>query len=1389
MALFRRLFYRKPPDRLLEIADRVYVFDCCFSTETMDQYRYQNYLDGIIFQLREQFADSSLMVLNFRDEGKSLVSGIFSLYRITVKDYPCQYLGRPILPLDVISHFLRLSERWLMLEGQQNILLVHCEKGGWPVLAFMLAVLLLYRKQYKGEQRTLDMADNVPVKLNVGCFVQGDVVLECLHVNDGLDDERLMFRVMFNTFFIQSHVLLLNFEDIDVPWNADHQFTKNFKAEVLFSEFDAESDASTEAALDDDDNEEMEAGSADEFFEAEEIFSNAGSHDGQKDADMLSVASTDNSTPSAEPRKSSPFFNFELDIDIDELQDSQFDGIGLSLETVNDEKACTYTEAKINNKAAVVNSNLLAGTIGDGDSGISSSTCTDKENDSTFESGSPKPNSLISFSQNLSQIDNVLVKEVIISETNSPKDIQMIKEVIISEVTTPKQVVEGNKMKNELVEAVDNSESPTFGEVENKEHLNIVVKQDGGSRENEYVTYENGLVVKQENRSEEKLSISDSNILVYEPSDEDNWVERPSSGEQQLQSSSTSPDVSSAEKEIKQLHAVNSNDPVKPTEEMDIPLTSSRRQPSNISPLKILPVRSIFAAKLAPTSVNAQADSTDSSRLVLKKKAFLPLSTCSLFAPSSPRRNLLRSTSADLSSLSPSQTESRQTSVASTSGKDAVASSSAPPPPRPRISLIPSIKVPALVHPPLRPIRTVASLPSSSFEAFLDLAISSCSTSHTKHQEHVNPHSPPIPPPQQLHVPMTKETYLHSCGLTLPASSSYAPHPQDPPPLAPLPNDSCSQSDSSSPTYDHEQRRDDGSCSCSPDCRQTVLDLGDFSLTSPSKSSVGTIECLSGSSNFADEEVASRPGILMGMDTVTCFSLPKLSKYRALPPPMPPPLPPLPSSSQLPYQEEAMLPKPQSPALLTSREGSEASKVSLLESAIAAELSSSERSEYTVEHMSGSTKDTASSLLPSIPATPACLPFHGLSNDPSISTAKEVPFETCKEISQSEIINQGKEHGGLPIMPPPPELPQPREHMKPPSAAASPPPPPPPPTSNARLGSSPCSSLPPPSPREHSENSPSPPPPPFLGECFVESPPPLLPNRPSRPRKHINPNTPPSPLSPTGNVIIPAPPPPPLHPQSVVKHATTSPFSEDTENTASYSLSEDHLIASPPPSTPAPPPPPIKVSLSPPPSHHLLEVEGQIPSPTPPDGGSPQHTFCEENVEILPELPLRVHGGVPLSPPTKFQERDSASQPSVGLRETSQSPPPPPPPPLLTLSTGHGEDPSPPPPPRLCGGVPPPPPPLPGGYIGAPPPPPHPGGYIAAPPHRHLLLEDTDRGSTATAATSAWRIYRVSAATTSAWRTRRRDPPPAPPAGFRGGAPPPPSSSWMSRTDSAAASS
>lgn len=134
------------------------VFDCCFSTDVLDEDEYKVYLTGIVAQLQDHFPDASFMVFNFREgERRSQITDILSQYDMTVMDYPRQYEGCPLLPLEMIHHFLRSSESWLSLEGQQNVLLMHCERGGWPVLAFMLAGLLLYRKQYTGEQKTLEM--------------------------------------------------------------------------------------------------------------------------------------------------------------------------------------------------------------------------------------------------------------------------------------------------------------------------------------------------------------------------------------------------------------------------------------------------------------------------------------------------------------------------------------------------------------------------------------------------------------------------------------------------------------------------------------------------------------------------------------------------------------------------------------------------------------------------------------------------------------------------------------------------------------------------------------------------------------------------------------------------------------------------------------------------------------------------------------------------------------------------------------------------------------------------------------------------------------------------------------------------------------------------------
>ncbi|XP_047954433.1 LOW QUALITY PROTEIN: formin-like protein 20 [Salvia hispanica] len=389
MALFRRFFYRKPPDRLLEISERVYVFDCCFSTDVLDEDEYRTYMNGIVAQLQDHYPDAAFMVFNFKEgERRSQLSDVLSQYDMTVMDYPRQYEGCPLLPLEMIHHFLRSSESWLSLEGQQNVLLMHCERGGWPVLAFMLAGLLLYRKQYTGEQKTLEMVykqapkellhllsplnpqpsqlrylqyisrrnigsdwppSDTPlgldciilrilpvydggrgcrpvvrvygqdptsktstrsskllfstskvqkkirfyqqeecelVKINIRCRVQGDIVLECIHLEDDLVREEMIFRVMFHTAFVRSNILVLNRDEADVLWDSKDQFSREFKAEVLFSDADSVRSVINSDEAESDDGNETENTGAEEFFEAEEIFSSAvDTHDGKVESE------------------------------------------------------------------------------------------------------------------------------------------------------------------------------------------------------------------------------------------------------------------------------------------------------------------------------------------------------------------------------------------------------------------------------------------------------------------------------------------------------------------------------------------------------------------------------------------------------------------------------------------------------------------------------------------------------------------------------------------------------------------------------------------------------------------------------------------------------------------------------------------------------------------------------------------------------------------------------------------------------------------------------------------------------------------------------------------------------------------------------------------------
>ncbi|CAI0394787.1 unnamed protein product [Linum tenue] len=371
MALFRKLFYKKPPDGLLEICERVYVFDCCFTMDTWQDKDYKGYICGIVGQLKDHFPDASYLAFNFREgETQSQIADVLSEYDMTIMEYPRHYEGCPLLTMEVVHHFLRSGESWLSL-GQQNLLLMHCERGGWPVLAFMLAALLIYRKQYSGEQKTLDMiyrqaprellqllcplnpvpsqlrylqyvsrrnvatewppldralnldciimrfipnfdgeggcrpvfriygqdpflaSDRTPkflystpkknktfraykqaecqlVKIDIHCAIQGDVVLECVSIRDEMESEEMMFRVVFNTAFIRSNILILNRDEIDILWDAKDLFPKGFRAEIIFSEVDAHASV---ISMDFAGLEEKDGLPAEAFAKVHEIFS------------------------------------------------------------------------------------------------------------------------------------------------------------------------------------------------------------------------------------------------------------------------------------------------------------------------------------------------------------------------------------------------------------------------------------------------------------------------------------------------------------------------------------------------------------------------------------------------------------------------------------------------------------------------------------------------------------------------------------------------------------------------------------------------------------------------------------------------------------------------------------------------------------------------------------------------------------------------------------------------------------------------------------------------------------------------------------------------------------------------------------------------------------
>jgi hypothetical protein len=71
------------------------------------------------------------------------------------------------------------------------------------------------------------------IKVNVHCPVQGDIVIECVSLDEDFEHEVMMFRAMFSTAFIEDNLLVLDRNEIDILWDTKHRFPVDFRVEVI----------------------------------------------------------------------------------------------------------------------------------------------------------------------------------------------------------------------------------------------------------------------------------------------------------------------------------------------------------------------------------------------------------------------------------------------------------------------------------------------------------------------------------------------------------------------------------------------------------------------------------------------------------------------------------------------------------------------------------------------------------------------------------------------------------------------------------------------------------------------------------------------------------------------------------------------------------------------------------------------------------------------------------------------------------------------------------------------------------------------------------------------------------------------------------------------------
>ncbi|KAL5208132.1 hypothetical protein ABZP36_032567 [Zizania latifolia] len=389
MALFRKFFFKKPPDGLLLITDNIYVFDHCFSMKELEDDHFEAHIRSIAAHLLDNFGDHSFMISNFgtRDE-ESPIYHILSEYGMTVLDHPGHYEGCPLLtmemqsPLELLEMFSPLNSmpsqmRYLRYISMRNVMPewppadraltldsvilrmvpdFHGQGGFCPIFRIygpdplmptdQTPKVLFSTPKKSNLVRFYSQADEL-VKINLQCHVQGDVVLECINLHDDLDHEDMVFRIMFNTAFVRTNILMLNRDQIDILWNTEDQFPKDFRAEVIFSDMDATTSHITTEAVS---HQEKHGLGIEKFAKVLDIFnhldwldgkSNTSLHTPQQNTSSTSHGNIDES-PADEPET---FFDTKEELDFDNLS-GEISSYSLVLNLTNEFGTLGGTELK-----------------------------------------------------------------------------------------------------------------------------------------------------------------------------------------------------------------------------------------------------------------------------------------------------------------------------------------------------------------------------------------------------------------------------------------------------------------------------------------------------------------------------------------------------------------------------------------------------------------------------------------------------------------------------------------------------------------------------------------------------------------------------------------------------------------------------------------------------------------------------------------------------------------------------------------------------------------------------------------------------------------------------------------------------------------------------------